>query len=291
MDIRTYTTLIAILGFVLVGCPADEPGGGDDDDDDSANPGDDDDVFGDDDDMAGDTDGTVSLMQTTTGSMDLGVIFSATFATIVTPAEPGYVTNMPAGQDDCAITFFTAEELTGGDHGEYLYESAGTLTLAGGGISLDVVPEDQGGVLTYSDQLPTGQFTFGVDYGVTASGDVFPAFSGVLEMTDQIVLTQPDPQGMVQLGAGDLPVEWSGFDGSEAAIFMTFVDENTDGAVIVCTVQNDGAFTVPGSFMDQLPTGSGSILLEQYNWTQTDAGGRTVSLVAGSVAMATGMTP
>jgi hypothetical protein len=223
--------------------------------------------------------------------MDLGVNFSATFATTVTPATPGWEANVPAGLDDCAITFFTGEELNGGDHGEYLYESAGTLTLAGGGISLDIDPVDQGGVLSYVEGLPTGQFDFGIDYDVIATGGEFPAFSGVLEMTGQLELIEPDPQGMVQIPSGDFPVVWAGYDGSDAAVIMTFVDGNQDGAFIMCTVNNDGSFTVPGSLMSQLPTGSGSLMVEQYNWTQSDAGGRTVSLVAGSAVMATGMVP
>ena len=295
MDIRTITALIALRGLVLTGCPAEEPGGGDDDDDDSANPGDDDDdddVIGDDDDFwGGDTEGTVSLMYANASGMDFGVTFTATFNTIVTPATPGYLTNVPVGMDDCALTHFPQDELLGGDPGEYVSESAGTINLSGGGISLDVEPQSQQGTIGYNETLPTGQFQFSTDYAVTAAGDEFPGFSGTLPMTSMPTLVTPEPEGFFQIAGGDFPIEWTGYDGSDAAIIMTFVDEFQDGAVIICIVNNDGSFTVPGNLIDQFPTGSGSLMVEQYTWETISAGGRNVALLAGAGVMATGMTP
>jgi len=290
--IRNRLILVSVLGFALVGCPAPESGGGGDDDD-SANPGDDDDFFpdDDDDDMNAETDGTVSLMYSEAGGMDFGVNFAATFNTVVTPATPGYMTNIPVGMDDCAITHFTQDELMGGDPGEYVSESAGTISLSGAGISVDIDPQNQDGVIGYAQQFPTGQFDFGVDYAVSAAGDEFPAFSGTLQMTAQPALVTPEAQGMFQVLGGDFPVEWAGYDGSEAGIFMTFMGQDQNGAVILCIINNDGAFTIPGNLVDQLPSGSGSLMVEQYNWSQTTAGGRTVAIMAGAGVIASGVVP
>ncbi len=292
MDIRNITVLLAILGLALSGCPADEPGGGggDDDDDDSANPGDDDDFIGDDDDFHAETEGTVSLMYSNANGMDFGVNFGAGFNTIVTPATPGYMTNLPVGMDDCALTHFTQEELLGGDPGEYISESAGTITLSGGGINLDIEPQNQQGTIVYAEMFPTNQFQFSTDYSVTAAGDEFPAFSGTLPMTSQLTLVTPEPQGMFQLPGGDFLIEWSGYDGSDAAIIMTFVDQDQNGAAIFCIVNNDGSFTVPGNLIDQFPAGSGSMMVEQYTWEHISAGGRTVALLGGAGVMAAGLS-
>ncbi len=289
--------LLATLSIclLLAGCvPLRDRVGDDDDsaigDDDTA--ADDDDAVGDDDDMwSGETEGTLTLMYSDTGGYGTGAYLSASFADVITPATPGYITEIPAGLDDCAISFFTSEELTGTDPGEYDYQSAGTLAISGGGYSTTIDPVEHEGELTYFAQIPDAEFTFGIDWEVTAPGDDFPGFSATLPMTDRLGLVEPSYTGaFFELPAGDFPVAWSGHDSSDAAVLLTFVDGNTAGAIIICLVNNDGSFTVPGSLIDQLPAqGSGSLVLEQYNYSSTTVGGRSLSLVAGSAVMATGM--
>ncbi|MAE29952.1 MAG: hypothetical protein CMJ87_13370 [Planctomycetes bacterium] len=90
---------------------------------------------------------------------------------------------------------------------------------------------------------------------------------------------------------GALDVEWSGADGSDAALFLTLTGEDETGAVVICIVANDGSFSIPANLIDQLPTGTGTLLVEQYNWTETTVGGRSLALFAGSAGMGLGMKP
>ena len=290
--------LLCLLVSLALGCPFGPPVGDDDDDDDSAGDDDDDDDAtgdddtGDDDDMfSGGTDGSLGLMFTHTANAGFGVV-SGTFANIITPATPGYETEIPVGMDSCALTPFTMDELQGGDPGEYEYQSAGTITVDGGGLSLELEPEDLDGTLTYQQTLIEAQLTFGIDYDVSASGGEFPAFTGVLPMTDRLTITTPDlGGGMFPILDGPLDVEWSGADGSDAALFLTLTGEDKIGAVVVCIVTNDGSFSIPANVIDQLPSGTGTLLVEQYNWTETTVQGRSLALFAGSAGMGLGMKP
>ena len=291
---REAWILLCLLACLAIGCPTN-PYGGDDDDDDDASGDDDtgDDDTGDDDDMfsGAETDGSLGLMFSETGNMTFGLV-SGSFADIVTPATPGYETEIPVGVDACALTPFTMDELQGGDEGEYEYQSAGTISVDGGELSLELEPQDLEGVLSYQQTIPEAQFTFGIDYDVSATGDEFPAFSGILPMTDRLQITSPDVgEGMFPILDGDLAVEWSGADGSDAGLFLTMTGENEEGAVIICIVANDGSFAIPAPLIDQLPRGTGTLLVEQYTWTETTVGGRSLALFAGSAAMGLGIKP
>ncbi len=294
---RESWILLCTLAWLCAGCPTNPYGGGDDDDDDDDDiSGDDDtgdDDVGDDDDMfsGAPTDGSLGLMFSETANMAFGVV-SGTFAEIITPATPGYETEIPTGTDSCALTPFTLDELQGGDEGEYVYQSAGTISIEGGGLSLEIEPGDVDGVLSYQQTLLEEQVVFGVDYDVIATGGDFPAFSGVLPMTERLRITSPDiGEGMFPILEGDLDIEWSGSDGSDAGLFLTLTGEDEVGAVIVCLVNNDGSFAIPGNLIDQLPRGTGTLLVEQYRWTETTVGGRSLALFAGSASMGLGIKP
>lgn len=69
------------------------------------------------------------------------------------------------------------------------------------------------------------------------------------------------------------------------------IGEDEEGAVIICIVHNDGSFATPANLVDQLPRGTGTLLVEQYHWTETTVGGRALALFAGSAAMGLGIKP
>ena len=283
---RFLLVVLAALGIGLTGCPEGAPGPDDDDN------GGDDDVSDDDDDGAdGLTDGSVSLVYVDSVGVALGVNFSATFHEIVTPPEMGYDLDPPTQEDDCGLFTFTLDELMNADPGELVYESAGTITLTGpGGLSVDLEPEDIDGTLTYQLQVPEAQFTFGEDYGMDVAGDEFPGFSTTLEMTEKLVLLEPATQtGMFDWTDGALDVAWTGTDGAEALISLTSMDEQENGAMVMCMLANDGSFSVPANVMSQLPGPTVALLIQHYNSETMNVGGRSVMVMAGAGASVAGM--
>ena len=110
-------------------------------------------------------------------------------------------------------------------------------------------------------------------------------------VTARLELTTPSPSGMHQHPGGAFPLEWIGYDGSEALVMLMAQGEAGDGGTIYCLPDNDGSFTIPGNLVDQLPSGTFSMIVQQYNWDIVDAGGRAVGLLAGVGVSAAGFMP
>jgi len=295
------TIVFASLSILWLGCPAADHGWTDDDDDDSASGDDDtgdddtsDDDVGDDDtgvEPGDETDGSISLTYTSTGGAPTHVSFAAMFMDIITPATAGVPLEIPTAEDQCTIVLYEYADMIGGDPGEYTYQTAGTLHLSGNGLSFDIDPQAAGGTVTYLQDIPFAQFTFGADYDVVVPGDEFPGFSATLQMPALLELTEP-AGATFQLLDGEFAVEWSGGDGSGTSLMLTTLTQDfQDGGIIYCLPANDGSFAVPANLVAQLPAGTASLLVQQFNWELIDASGRPVYLLAGTAAMATGFRP
>ena len=304
---RLLTILFASSALLWFGCPAEDHSWSDDDgdsasgDDDTATPDDDvsDDDAGDDD--AGDddtgidpgdqTDGMVSMTYVAAAGGPSHILFSASFMEIITPATSGVSLEIPTGEDQCTVVLYDYEDLYGGDPGEFTYEAAGTISLTGNGLSYEVEAQFDAGAITYTQDIPFNQFTFGASYDVSVPGDEFPGFSATLVMPSLMELTEPAGASF-QLLDGDFEVVWSGGDGSDASLMVsTLAQDFQSGGIVYCLPSNDGSFAVPGNLVNQLPAGTASMVLQQYTWDLFDVSGRPVYALAGSGVMATGNRP
>ncbi len=279
--ITVFFALLAASGLILAGCPETPVA----DDDDSASGDDDtgDDDVGDDDSFSlEETDGMVSLLYSEVMGVGVGV-FSASFHEILQQPSIGVELNLPNVTDECVATTFNENDVEAVD-GEYLYESAGTLTLTGPGGSWDVQPQVQpGDVIAYQQQFPGGNgLDFDATYDVSAAGDEFPAFeaSGMLRMPPQITLTAPTSP--LALG-GDLDLAWSGGGGDQLIVVVYAGNEAGDLGYIYCSLENDGQYTIPGAVVDELPLdGTQMLMFEDVNFDPMDVEGRPITFMAGT---------
>ncbi len=293
---------------LLLGCPvqppytdddgADDDGadddGADDDaaDDDGADDDAGDDDAGDDDSAPDAVDGYVSISFYESpdgmGGTLTGATLSGSFYDVISEASGGVSYGMPAAVDDCALTLYDYDDLTGGQAAVYDYLDAGVLTVSGPGGPFTPPFADLGnGYWAYQMSLqPGSQLQFGATYGVAASGDEFPAFDapGSLEMPAAIQLLSPSQTGPAFSLGGPLDVAWSGGDPGTVMIYVSVASPQLDYGYIACEASNDGAFTVPAALIQQLPDGSATLSLMQSNWTQVAAGGRWVT-VAGMITL------
>jgi len=232
------------------------------------------------------TEGGVALLHVQMPGFGSSVAFQARFADIVTPAADDVYPQAPQDPDECATAQYTLEDVQNMDPGEYIEQSAGTITVDGEGLSLDLEPTMEDGQLVYYAELEENEVTYGGVYEVAAKGDEFPAFSGVLETTELIDLVSLD--GFDTLD-GDVSIQWEGNDGAHAFVTLVSMTEEYDAGGIVCSVENDGDFTIPGELVADLPDGNPSFLLQQYNFRRQEVDGRSLGFMAGSAVMYLGL--
>ena len=223
----------------------------------------------------------------------MGLIW-ANFFEIVSEPVPGYTLNEPDGVDECAYTAYTHDELTGGEPGEYTYQSAGTLSVTGGGGAWQVESFDPGsGYIFYQWPLPYGSdLQFDTTYNVSLAGDTFPAFDapGSIVMPDEFHLTSPTSADMVTL-TGDVTVQWTGGGSGNSTLMVHAIDGLSYGDLI-CNVANDGEFTIPAAYTSQLPSGVNcELTLTRSVPTYTEVDGRWVETAAVLSLSADGITP
>ena len=283
---------VAVLGFlfILVGCPSD-----DDDDDVSGDDDTGDDDTGDDDTGDDDTapdhyDGYVAITYHQDPDEALGSGFNAWFKDVIVPGT-GELDNyeLPDGIDECTVTVFNMQDLII-DPGEFVYQSAGTLTLSGPGVSFTLEPKGDPDSNIYYSQLMDvdDELIFEADYDVAATGAEFPGFDlpGVLRMPGRIQLTSPSIQEVVHVDGG-LELSWTGGDSTPLRLFLTTVDPVTyDTAMVLCEVADDGSFTVPANVTEQMPVGEGYFLFTQFRESYVEVDGRWILFKGGSIIWA-----
>ena len=286
--------LFAATLLLLICCPGDDDDAtGDDDvtgDDDTTVGDDDDDSSADDDDdmfVPEQIDGQVQVQfnevpDNAGGIASQGLIW-ANFYEEISPEEPGYTENQPDGTDDCAFTSYAATDIQNTVPAERTYQSAGEMTVSGGGGSWSLTPVDPGtGYIFYQWPLNvTTDLAYDVSYDVSAPGDTFPAIDAPasIQMPSEMHLTSPASNEMLTL-SGDVTVQWSGGGTMNATLKVHAID-GINYADIICDVANDGEFTIPASYVSQLPGGSiAELSVVQKNPTYVEIDGRWVEFAA-----------
>lgn len=262
---RRFIVFACVVTAIFLGCPSN----GDDD-------------LGVDERWWEETEGSVSLLHMQMPGFGNSVGFQAAFADIVVPAADDVYPQTPSEPDQCATAQYTLDDVENMDLGEYVDQSAGSIALSGQGLSVDLEPALEDGQLAYRADFEEGEITYGTDYEVSATGEDFPAFSGVLETTEPIEVVSLDGYDTLD---GDVSILWEGTDGAHAYVVLAVVTAEFDARGIVCTVENDGSFTIPGALVAELPQGSPSLMLQQFNYRRQEVEGRSLGFTAGSLLM------
>ncbi len=297
--------------LLLAGCPDGGFGEGfvrSDDDDTVGGAGDDDDATGelddDDDAVPLETGGSFGLWCYRYPDADWEVVsrcrFDGSFWHLLDEGTPGNQTGgvsiaAPAGIDACALTVWDEEDtVVQGDPGEparYDSVSAGTITLSNGAAwSIDLEPAvgDAYSFELDGDHPPA----YDASYDVVAAGEEFPAFGAAVYVPGALVLESPATDERFELTDGDLVVEWGGGTQEQLLLEIHNVDPLTTGnAQITCNVANDGAFTVPGAMVAQLPPTPIQLVLHQPWNGSVDVGEVTVGIGSTATAEARGDGP
>jgi hypothetical protein len=215
------------------------------------------------------------------GGSNEGASLSASFYDLVSEPVGTLEYAWPTAVEQCEITLYDYDDLTGGTAGVYDYLSAGELTVEGGNHTFPLSFTNLGGgYWGYQTTLaPGSEMQFGQSYDVTAGGDEFPGFiaPGALSVPAPLQLISPSIAGSFHV-SGDLPVTWSGGDPGTLFVYVSLSSVSMEYAYIACEVANDGSFTVPAALLNQAPDGSGTVTLSQSNWTYVETGGRTVGI-------------
>lgn len=186
------------------------------------------------------------------------------YAEFPVPLSP--VTLVDPGVDACVFTTPTPQPSPTAtplrNAGPYLYLEGPVDEALVNPFSLNV----------YYSQPDPEVFADGATYDVSWDGsdatNGIPAgfFPGALVFPAQVAVTAPNLDVTTHLG-GDLPVTWTA--GADPLVVMTlrvnFTDP-TSGAMVArirCAPVDDGDFTIPQSFIDQMPDGSGTLVLER----------------------------
>ena len=310
---------LAVL--LMIGCPpdpaTDDDAAGDDDavgddddavgdDDDAAGDddavGDDDDAVGDDDDIWDDDDDT-TLPDSLNGSITIShyrmpdgmggflesAYFSALFYDVVVEPSGTLEFATPAGTDDCAITLYDLDDLSGGNAGHYAYLDAGALTVVWpGGNPFTVQPQYPGGLVSYQQELNLNtQLVFGQQYEVDSTGGDLSSFHVAVRMPLELTLTSPNPLQTFHVN-GALDAQWGGGDSDDVWIYLTSSDGFEFG-YIACQAANDGGFSIPGNLVSQLPPGAATFSLSQTMYHHADVDGRGIYLAGMTSLSATGV--
>ncbi len=278
----------AVALLLVAGCPED----GDDDTDGDDDASDDDDADG----VPDVVDGTLTLFSNTgpdyVGGVEATSTFYATFidTTGPLPAAPEEI-EVPGEIDTCTLSTYawSAPDYTG-----VLFQGAGTITLERDGVVAEFEPQlsaDQPTVY-YSQVLPSGLLLWDTTYGLSATGGEVPAFSlpDAFLTTADLVLEEPPVEETLVLGDEDLVVRWSG--GGHESVWLTVSSGDTDDlASILCEVEDDGEFVVPGSLMEQLPAGSAGCSVSASVSAYHQVGQRWLLCTASVASMAVGYRP
>jgi hypothetical protein len=293
--------ILALFGafFLFAGCPSedDDDDAGDDDsgasDDDDNQGDDDDDDMGDDDNSDDDTyvpeetDGQISLTYTEApsggGGVSRSASFYAQFPTLITPAS-GDLVALPTSIDSCAVSVYSEADISGITPATFSYESAGTMTLSVPWGDLPNDPMVNGSELYYQLLLNADDLEFGAFYGVSTTGDAFPAFDAPyrLEMPDAVTLTWPQVGSPFHL-QGPLDVQWSG--GSDVPVWLflssvfipTWPWEEAEYGFLACKAANDGSFSIGGADLNQLPEGAATFMLVHSSTHYKEVDGRWIA--------------
>lgn len=154
------------------------------------------------------------------------------------PAPSPTVTPTPVPSYDAGATL----SLTG--------SSSVTLQRATNGSFLYYAPP---GALALTDVPANGTWTFAWSGGTDlAAGSI----AGELHAPASFVITSPTFATAVPL-SGDLPITWTtaGAEPSDV-VWLTVI---TGGVSLTCRLTDDGAFTIPGSQIALLPSGTGTL--------------------------------
>jgi hypothetical protein len=141
------------------------------------------------------------------------------------------------------------------------HASAGPITVTGLRAPLTFEPGTFG--YTPTPAPPEDLFAPGATLTISAPGDVTPAFS--------TTVTAPAPleapfQNLTLVDGVDTTVTWTAGDGGPRSIQLMLVvgwHGAPPEALLVCETADDGAHTLPGSLISQLPRASSG--LEQHN--------------------------
>ena len=205
--------------------------------------------------------GTISLSYSEGPASRQGFA-SGAFYNSYTPGQgPGGSTQSPA-LDDCVVvqpaTPCNPPECT---PASYTLTTVGPITLTGLATGpLTLLPDAQtlfyypGGDSTQAT-LPAASFKFASAYAVDGTGgNGYGAFSAALTAPPHLSLTTPSSCGAkLLLQDAPLEVRWSGTGGAPAWLSFMSVDTQYRAWTLFCQVANDGAFTIPLAYLEQLP--------------------------------------
>lgn len=209
---------------------------------------------------------------------------------IVAPGASAVIFAQPNGVDQCALTLYQLVDLGLGTANTLVHQSAGTLTVENPSTG-DLVYVFRAQNVYYRDILPATDMPLDGSYIVTAPGDVFPGFTGEVKLPRERLLAEP-AHGFTTPG-GDLQLVWTGGDPGQIRLQVDAQDSEPTATQsrghLECQIANDGAFTVPGALIDQLPDGRLSIHMAQVDTTWVETAGRWVLLEGLVVNIAVGV--
>jgi len=310
----------AVAGaFIVTGCPAghhddddaddpvtdDDTGGTPDDDDttdddDSSIPADDDsadDDSADDDTFDPDETGghvTLNIGRSVSGGMfTQSSNFSASFSDCVEPGSGGVeFVDYPENPDECGLFVYSYSDMAGYVPGEYVYLSAGPITVAGPNVIETFVMDPSLHMYhgSFPDEMP---LAFGDTYTVQAAGDGVPSFTALMTMPLDLTLLTPSLYDTAVF-EGDVHVQWTGGDVDPLTMGLSVTSNDLFDPVtgwIACYAANDGDFTIPAALVDQLPPGQGSLFVTAAVTDYQQVDGRWIAFNASFSSNVTGYAP
>ena len=142
------------------------------------------------------------------------------------------------------------------------YRSAGSDVTLTGASTFDMpMTTTATGYVYYPATIPAADIAGGSAWSLSWPGADVAAesFASAITMPAALSITSPDVTQVVTVGAGDLPVSWTGSGSGPAELILTVEASASDWGSILCEPADDGSFTIPGSLIAQLPSGTGTL--------------------------------
>ncbi len=219
--------------------------------------------------------GSIAVVQNVTSSGAFGQVAVALDRHYASGATCARTTSGPCTVDDC-----TAVDAP--DAGPSIDESAGTITLTGGALTMPLTLAF-GAMGQYRTALvPSAIFAAGDTFDVAAPGAQYPGFSGKSAPAPAaVVITAP---GVVDGGFGPTyvfdptaPLAWSWMNGSPGASVAFTVVTSSPDLIITCTFDAAGGTgTIPQDVVARFPSTAADVLIASLSSALLPAGDQSV---------------
>lgn len=188
------------------------------------------------------------------------------------------------GLDDCGVF---ASSGTGAAGNVDFYDAAEVRLLdAGAARPFELAGASNGDFYSYVLDLESVEPRFGESYGVHVSGGSFgAAFDSPAGLHLPAALSIPELEATSHFEQADLELTWTG-SGDQPLYIHMLVNPTLTGFFsnyeMICTVKDDGAFTIPAAALAAMPAGFASVTFDRDDRRIIESGEHSL-LLYGSV--------